>query len=133
MHHHVAAVRAGTLSNTGGAFEVVLEDLGPIRPPSTVQAATPLPVELASRRGAAFQVELRGGRRYAVTTADLAAKVDTTLAILGPAGEALGENDDSGGTLASRLALTPPADGVYRIIVRNIGAAGRFTLLVREE
>ena len=126
-------MRAGTLNDTGGAFEVVLEDLGPIQPPSTVQAATPLPVELASRGRANFQAELRGGRRYFVSTADLAAQVDTTLAILGPAGEALGENDDSGGTLASRLAFTAPSDGVSRIIVRNIGIAGRFMLLLREE
>ena len=59
---------------------------------------------------------------------------DTYLQLLDPAGTKIGEDDDSGGDLNSRLAIMLPATGSYRIVVNSAGhepRAGRYTISVQ--
>jgi len=59
---------------------------------------------------------------------------DTYLQLLDPAGIVIGEDDDSGGDLNSRIAIVLPATGRYRIVVNSAGhepRAGRYTVTVR--
>jgi hypothetical protein len=53
--------------------------------------------------------------------------LDSYLELLGPGG-LVGYNDDSGGTLNSRLTVTLPADGAYRVVARsyNRSSAGAY-------
>lgn len=59
---------------------------------------------------------------------------DTYLQLLDAGGAKLGDDDDSGGDLNSRLTLTLPATGEYRIVVNSAGhepRAGRYTVSIR--
>lgn len=84
-----------------------------------------------------YQVTLRGGQNYRITldsasTGDDA--IDPMVAVIDSTGRRLGSNDDSGGTLNSRLDITPPADGVYYIETRGYADsyAGPYTLNIAE-
>jgi hypothetical protein len=50
---------------------------------------------------------------------------DTYMQLLDANGNKLGEDDDSGGNLDSRLIFTLPATGMYQIVVNNAGHARR--------
>lgn len=78
---------------------------------------------------AAFDLPLEEGQIVTLTTASRD-HLDTVLALMGPDGRMLAENDDSGpGTLTSQLVFTAPADGRYQAIVSGYGdATGGFTL-----
>ena len=59
---------------------------------------------------------------------------DTYLEVLDSTGTIIGQDDDSGGNLNSRLSLALPAAGTYRIVVNSAGhepRVGAYTLTVR--
>ena len=59
---------------------------------------------------------------------------DTYLQLLDSAGTKIGEDDDSGGDLNSRLVIVLPASGRYRIVVNSAGhepRAGRYTVAIQ--
>ena len=135
-----------------------------VRPPAAVQRpgpgaplqpdnAVPAPGEIARIAvGQAMQGELEPGDLLmadstladvwelpgttgATVTIDVRSdEFDTFLEVLDAAGTLLGQDDDSGGDLNSRLTLTLPASGIYRIVVNSAGherRAGRYILSVR--
>jgi hypothetical protein len=53
---------------------------------------------------------------------------DTYMQLLDANGNKLGEDDDSGGNLNSRLTFTLPATGMYQIVVNNSGQSKRMGL-----
>ena len=56
---------------------------------------------------------------------------DSSLQIAGPGMAAPLTNDDGGSDLDSRLDVTFPADGLYRIIAGSLGGdTGRYSLRV---
>ncbi len=60
---------------------------------------------------------------------------DTYLLLLDASGTTLGEDDDSGGDLNSRLTLTLPSTGTYQIVVNSAGheqRAGMYTLSIEQ-
>lgn len=58
---------------------------------------------------------------------------DTVLSVLGPDGEEIAYNDDSGNSLNSRVIITLPTRGTYTAVARSFsGQAGDYTLSVRE-
>ncbi|WP_376094170.1 hypothetical protein ACE7GA_00615 [Roseomonas sp. CCTCC AB2023176] len=140
----VALIRAGTLGDAGGAFELVLARDTPRATPD--YATTP---EAAANRpplvvGEAVPLRLRGGQfayfrlpedrtDLSALTRNLARNTDTVLALIGKNGEVLAEDDDGGGSLASMLALgeAPNALLLRAGILGN--STGEFELvLVRE-
>ena len=60
---------------------------------------------------------------------------DTWLRLEDPAGKVLGDNDDGGNGLNSRMEFTVPANGTYRLVVTSYraGATGAYTLTVRQK
>lgn len=59
---------------------------------------------------------------------------DTYMQLLDGNGNKLGEDDDSGGNLNSRLTFTLPAAGMYQIVVNNSGQSKRmgvYTVSIR--
>lgn len=78
--------------------------------------------------------ELQGMAGATVTIDVRSDEFDTLLQVLDAAGTLVGQDDDSGGDLNSRLTLTLPATGTYRIVVNSAGherRAGRYILSVR--
>lgn len=78
--------------------------------------------------------ELTGAAGESVVIDVRSDEFDTYLQLLDPAGAVIGEDDDSGGDLNSRLAIVLPATGRYRIVVNSAGhepRAGRYTVAVR--
>jgi len=58
---------------------------------------------------------------------------DTYMQLLDASGNKLGEDDDSGGNLNSRLVFTLPTTGTYQIVVNNAGhsrRAGIYTVSI---
>ena len=59
---------------------------------------------------------------------------DTYMQLLDAGGAKLGEDDDSGGNLNSRLTFTLPSTGLYQIVVNNAGGSRRvgvYTVSIR--
>jgi len=130
----VAAISVGTFNDVGGEFDLLLEDRGAAPPEVELVPGQPVEWRLDRDTQARFRAQLRAGARYVLATRELGPDVDTVLRYRSADGGARGENDDvRSGNLASRLELAVGQDGVYRIQVRNIGASGRFTLLLSEE
>ncbi|HXY68432.1 MAG TPA: PPC domain-containing protein [Gemmatimonadales bacterium] len=78
--------------------------------------------------------ELDGAAGEKLTIDVRSDEFDTFLQLLDPSGTKIGEDDDSGGDLNSRLTIVLPAAGRYRIVVNSAGherRAGRYTLTVR--
>ena len=78
--------------------------------------------------------EFAGAAGERVTIDVRSDEFDTYLQLLDPAGTKIGEDDDSGGDLNSRLAIMLPATGSYRIVVNSAGhepRAGRYTISVQ--
>lgn len=67
-----------------------------------------------------------------VVTINLASDFDGYLYLVGPDGQVLGENDDSGSTRASQIQATLTQAGPHRIVVTSYGsgAVGNYTLTV---
>lgn len=123
-------IRAGTLEDAGGRFELVLTREAVLPPPdfATTQA------DAASRPpltpGQAMRVRLRRNQQaffalpedradMIAVTRNLSRGTDTVLALLDASGAVLGEDDDGGQELASLLPVTPSPDRA---------AQGPFTL-----
>jgi S1-C subfamily serine protease len=93
------------------------------------------PIDMVNHRASrarckVFPVKMKGGQQYII---DLRSKqFDPFLRVEDGHGKELAFDDDSGGDLQARLAFTPPADGVYRIIATHFdGRLGNFELAVR--
>lgn len=80
---------------------------------------------------ASFPIELRAGEIVTLTTS-AANNFDTVLAVNGPTGQTLAENDDrEPGVLTSRIVLIAPQRGTYTAVVTGYGGArGAFELHV---
>jgi hypothetical protein len=78
--------------------------------------------------------QFQGGAGQTVTIDVRSDEFDTYIQLLDSAGNKVGEDDDSGGNLNSRLAYTLPATGTYQIVVNNSGQSKRvgvYTVSVR--
>lgn len=81
-----------------------------------------------------YSFRATAGQRISVEAASV--QIDTYIALLGPGGIYLGEDDDSGGALNSRLpatgSLAAPLDGVYTVLVSSAfpREVGPFTVRV---
>lgn len=64
------------------------------------------------------------GTTYTIYTYDLGSQADTVLELYNSSGILLAYNDDSGGSLASRIVWTAPATGNYFVKIRPFGASG---------
>jgi len=75
-----------------------------------------------------------GAAGETVTVGVRSDEFDTYLEVLDAGGTLLGHDDDSGGDLNSRLTLTLPATGTYRIVVNSAGherRAGRYAVSLK--
>ena len=88
------------------------------------------PIIGEGRRGQAWALEGRSGERYTIDLSS--AEFDGYLLLVGPGLDEPLVDDDSGGDLDSRLTVTLPEDGTYRVIVTSAGSAetGAFELRV---
>jgi hypothetical protein len=90
------------------------------------------PIIGGGRRGQAWALSGRAGQTY---TVDLqSSEFDCYLLVVGPGLEQPLEDDDSGGDLDSRITITLPEDGIYRVIASSLGGeTGEYSLRVIEE
>ncbi|WP_159994501.1 hypothetical protein [Roseomonas sp. 18066] len=141
----VAVIRAGTLDNQAGSFDITLRrnapQTAPDFPTSQEMAGTAPPLEpgntrhLRLRRNQTAYFALPADRAGLVAvTRNLRASTDTVLALLDAEGRVLLEDDDGGGGFASELALNDPPEGAVTLRVGTLErAGGEFDLvLVRE-
>lgn len=115
-----------------GAYTARLEVLPPLPP---LPPGAPVPWSTAGRLddadGAAEEsrsddhvVRLEAGRRYRLTVESDA--FDPVAVLHAPGrGEVVAQNDDSGGTLNSRIAYSPSETGDYVLTVSSFSADGR--------
>ena len=91
---------------------------------------TSAPVVVDGRPGQAWALDGLAGR--SVTIELLSDDFDTYLYVVGPGLDAPMEDDDSAGDANSRVALTFPDSGAYRVIVSafSSGSGGAFTIRV---
>lgn len=80
---------------------------------------------------AAFDLQLTAGQVVTLSTSS-STNVDTVLALNGPGGKTLAQNDDEqSGVLSSRIVYMPPASGRFTAVVTGFnGATGPFELTV---
>lgn len=82
--------------------------------------------------GKVFSVNLKAGETY---TIDLeSATMDSYLYVFDAKTKLLGQDDDSGGDLHSRVTIRPERDGVYHILATSLEGdeTGEFTLRVKK-
>lgn len=141
----VSLLRAGTLEDQGGNFELVLVRDAPRPPPdfptSLVAAAAQPPlaagqeVTLRLRRGQSAYYALpaeRGG--LVARTLKLQGETDTVLALLDANGTQVDEDDDGGGGNASALPLDGAPAGQLFLRASVLGnGANSFDLVLRRE
>ncbi|WBV44819.1 hypothetical protein [Pseudoroseomonas cervicalis] len=141
----VALLRASTLGNTGGNFELLLAKTD--APPAadfatTRQAALERPplepgmsrsIRLRRNQSAFFALPADRAGLVAVTR-NLRNNTDTILALLDENGTVIAENDDVGNSLASELPLYDAPEGrlVLRASTYERGAGHFDLLLIRE-
>ncbi|UCC73054.1 MAG: PPC domain-containing protein [Gemmatimonadota bacterium] len=92
------------------------------------------PITAEGRHGQAWALEGRAGERYTIEL--ISEDFDAYLYFVGPGLMGPLEDDDSAGDLNSRIAVTLPQDGVYRVVASSLDPSllGRFQLrVVREE
>jgi hypothetical protein len=142
---NAALVRAGTVSDAGGTFEVVLTRDTPTPPPDFATNAAdaarrpPLapgqPVHLRLRRNQQAFFALPEERRDMIAvTRNLGRGTDTVLALLDAGGTVLAEDDDGGENLASLLPVSEPAKGPLILRAGSLGdASGEFDLVLERE
>jgi hypothetical protein len=78
--------------------------------------------------------QFQGAAGQTITIDVRSDEFDTYMQLLDSAGNKLGEDDDSGGNLNSRLTFTLPATGTYQIVVNNSGQSKRvgiYTVSIR--
>ncbi len=76
-----------------------------------------------------YPVQLRAGQP--VTIRMISEEVDTVLTLLGLDREEVAFNDDSEGTLNSRIVYTPRLSGTYTIVARSFrGEGGTYQLII---
>jgi len=78
--------------------------------------------------------QFQGAAGQTITIDVRSDEFDTYMQLLDATGNKLGEDDDSGGNLNSRLTYTLPATGMYQIVVNNSGQSkrvGLYTLSIR--
>ncbi len=128
-------VVASALSGSGsGAYAITVE-----RPPDpntlptdgrTIEPGVTLsgtltrsdPVVIDGRRAQAWALEGRAGEVYTIELRS--AMFDCFLYLVGPGLSEPLSDDDSGGDLDSRLTVTLPEDGTYRVIAASLNALG---------
>ncbi|HEY8614061.1 MAG TPA: hypothetical protein VIL69_22600, partial [Roseomonas sp.] len=138
-------IRAGTLENTGGRFELVLTREQAQPPPdfATTQAEAasrpalapgqPVRVRLRRNQQAFFALPQDRTDMIAVTR-DLSRDTDTVLALLDASGRVLAENDDGGQNLASVLSVAQGADGPLTLRAGLVGSGpGSFEVVLERE
>ena len=89
---------------------------------------------LEPSRGDHYLIHVTKGERLEIGVAAkrLGSALDVSLTLLGPDGKTLGKNDDLAGTTDAGLSFQAPADGEYRIMVRDLsGRAGKATSVYR--
>ena len=84
------------------------------------------------RPGEAWQLEGRAGDRVAISLES--DDFDAYLYLAGPGLDGVRTDDDGGGDLDSRLELTLPANGPYRVVAAALssGSGGAYTLRVEQ-
>lgn len=124
---------------TGGTFGLRVIELveGPGAPSRNVvleQRGVNLPGSMESSALPRFEIDAVAGRTYVIETSNLAGSTDTVLR-LERNGTVLAENDDAGGTLASRIRWTADTDGRVSAIVRPYAPStgGTFNITVTEQ
>ena len=78
--------------------------------------------------------QFQGSAGQSVTIDVRSDEFDTYMQLLDANGNKLGEDDDSGGNLNSRLTYTLPTAGMYQIVVNNAGQtrrSGIYTVSIR--
>jgi hypothetical protein len=135
-------LRAGLLAGSGGAgtFELLVEPdkTEPSAPFGTsLAAATPIqvgqPLAIRLRRGEEAFFRLPNGPLVAFTQ-NLRGNTDTLLALLDAQGQVIAEDDDSGGGLASRLAIAQSGKNGPSFLRASIlgGGPGGFELVLQQ-
>ncbi len=72
-----------------------------------------------------YTVDLPAGEPFVATTIAMSDELDTTLTLIGPAGETVAENDDRGdGTLNSQIVYRADQPGRYTVVVGSFGGQG---------
>ncbi|WP_338663004.1 hypothetical protein VQH23_23040 [Pararoseomonas sp. SCSIO 73927] len=135
-------LRASLVNPGTGTFEVMLEREAPLPAPdypTTLEAARArgpiaagqnLRIMLAREGQAVFA--LPEGQALTLLTRDLSENADTVLTLLDAEGQQVGEDDDSGGGVASRIVTSAgsrPAAFVRATLLN--GARGSFELVVQ--
>lgn len=117
-------------ASASGRYTLRVDDGGPARPEAS----------RAIRYGESGDGYLNAGERHGWTfmgtsgdeiTADLTGDFDTYLELIGPGGQEVARDDDSGDGNAARLAhVQLPTSGRYTLIARGFSpsGAGRYTL-----
>ncbi len=82
--------------------------------------------------GKVYSVQLKAGQTYTIELAS--ATMDSYLYLFDSNSKLMGEDDDSGGNLDSRITFRAERDGVYHIVASTLvgDETGEFTLRVRE-
>jgi hypothetical protein len=78
-----------------------------------------------------FAFDATAGGQYVASTIALSHGMDTVLRVLDPSGALVGQDDDSGGNLASKLSFTASANGRYTIGVRHYWSQKTGTFKVK--
>jgi len=139
---------------TAGTFGLRVTDTGPVpmtvpvdpgQRPATGRALIErsnitLPASRDFSALPAIEMQLEAGHTYVIETFDLAGNTDTTIALRrgngapSPSDEVLAENDDAGGSLASRITYRAAEGGSYYVHVAPYGpdTGGTFSLRVMD-
>lgn len=138
-------IRAGTLEDAGGRFQLVLTREQPLPPPdfatNPAEAATrpPLvagqPVRVRLRRNQQAFFALPAERTDMIArTRDLSRGTDTVLALVDSTGRVLAENDDGGDGLASELSIAQAAPGPVLLRAGLVSdGVGSFEVMLERE
>jgi len=73
-----------------------------------------------------FRINLKKGEKhvFSLESRALGLPLDAVLQVLDANGKTLAETDDVGDSRDPELAFTPPADGKYRVVVRDLNGRG---------
>ena len=82
-----------------------------------------------------FRINLKKGEKhmFSLESRTLGLPLDAVLQVLDADGKTLAETDDVGNSRDPELAFTPPADGKYRVVVRDFNGRGgpQYAYLLR--
>ena len=73
-----------------------------------------------------FRINLKKGEKhvFSLESRTLGLPLDAVLQVLDADGKTLAETDDVGKSRDPELTFTPPADGKYRVVVRDLNGRG---------